>query len=122
MFGLGNASISSNLDDKTMHEYYLWPFQDAVKAGLGSVMCSYNRINGSHACQNSFTLNGLLKTELGFQGYVVSDWGGQHSGIASANAGLDLVMPSSDFWGNNLTAAVVNGTMTQSRLDDMAIR
>lgn len=50
--------MSSNLDDKTMHELYLWPFADAVKAGTGSVMCSYNRINGSYACQNSATLNG----------------------------------------------------------------
>lgn len=51
-----------------MHELYLWPFQDAVKSGVASVMCSYNRINGSYACQNSKTLNGLLKEELGFQG------------------------------------------------------
>lgn len=51
-----------------MHELYLWPFQDAVHAGSVSVMCSYQRINNSYACQNSKTLNGLLKTELGFQG------------------------------------------------------
>jgi beta-glucosidase len=71
------SSVSSNLDDKTMHELYLWPFADAVHAGSGSVMGSYNRINNSFACQNSKTLNGLLKTELGFEGFVVSDWGGQ---------------------------------------------
>jgi len=69
-----NASISSNIDDKTMHELYLWPFVDAVKAGTGSVMCSYNRINGSYASQNSKAMNGLLKSELEFQGFVVSDW------------------------------------------------
>lgn len=62
-----NQSVSSNVDDKTMHELYLWPFQDAVRAGTGSVMCSYNRINDSYGCANSKTLNGLLKTELGFQ-------------------------------------------------------
>ncbi|KAF2771068.1 putative beta-glucosidase [Teratosphaeria nubilosa] len=117
-----NASVSSNLDDKTMHELYLWPFQDAVHAGTGSVMCSYNRINGSYACQNSKTMNGLLKTELGFQGLVVSDWGGQHTGVASANAGLDMAMPDSDYWLGNLTTAVANGSLAQSRLDDMAIR
>ncbi|KAF5855319.1 hypothetical protein ETB97_009453 [Aspergillus alliaceus] len=72
MFGFSNASVSSNIDDKTMHEYYLWPFQDAVKAGVGSVMCSYQRVNGSHSCQNSWTQNGLLKTELGFQGILTS--------------------------------------------------
>ena len=58
-----------------MHEIYLWPFADAVKAGVSAVMCSYNRINGTYACENSKTLNGLLKDELGFQGYVMSDWG-----------------------------------------------
>jgi len=64
--------VSSNVDDRTIHELYLWPFQNAVKSGVSSVMCSYNRINSSYACQNSKTLNGLLKSELGFQGYVSS--------------------------------------------------
>lgn len=61
-------AVSSNIDDKTMHELYLWPFQDAVLAGSASIMCSYQRVNNSYGCQNSKTLNGLLKTELGFQG------------------------------------------------------
>lgn len=64
--------MSSNLDDQTMHELYLWPFQDAVKANVAAFMCSYNRINGSYGCANSKTQNGLLKTELGFEGYVRS--------------------------------------------------
>lgn len=118
-----NQSVSSNVDEKTLHELYLWPFQDAVKAGAGSVMCSYNRLNNSYACQNSYTMNGLLKGELGFEGFVVSDWGAQHTGVASATAGLDLVMPSSTFWENgNLSQAVTNGSLAQSRLDDMATR
>lgn len=86
-------SVSSNMDDRTMHELYLWPFANGVRAGVASIMCSYNRLNGSYACQNSKTLNGLLKTELGFQGFVVSDWGGTHAGVASVNAGLDMDMP-----------------------------
>lgn len=81
-------AISSNVDDKTMHESYLWPFADAVHAGTASIMCSYNRINGSYGCQNSKTLNGLLKEELGFQGHVMSDWLAVHSGVASIEAGL----------------------------------
>jgi len=91
---------------------------------LTSSRCSYNRINNSYASQNSKTLNGLLKTELGFTGYVVSDWYAQHTGIASANAGLDMAMPdSAGLWDNStLVAAVANGTVTQSRLDDMATR
>jgi beta-glucosidase len=58
---------SANLDDDTMHELYLWPFADGVSAGAASVICSYNQINNSQACQNSYTLNYLLKGELGFQ-------------------------------------------------------
>ncbi|RYC60055.1 hypothetical protein CHU98_g6175 [Xylaria longipes] len=87
------GGISSNIDDKTMHELYLWPFADAVRAGVGSVMCSYNKINNTYACENSYVLNHLLKDELGFQGFVVSDWGAQHSGALSALAGLDMTMP-----------------------------
>ncbi|KAJ5933611.1 Glycoside hydrolase superfamily [Penicillium verhagenii] len=120
--GITTQSVSSNLDDKTIHELYLWPFQDAVLAGAACVMCSYNRLNNSYACQNSKTLNGLLKTELGFQGYVITDWDAQHGGISSANAGLDVVMPSSTLWNSNLTTAITNGTMKASRLDDMVTR
>lgn len=64
-----------------------------------------------------------MKTELGFQGFIVSDWFGQHSGVGSALAGLDLVMPyATDFWGPNLTQAVTNGSVSEVRLDDMATR
>jgi beta-glucosidase len=83
-------AISANIDDKTMHETYLWPFANAVKAGTASIMCSYNRLNGSYGCQNSKTLNGLLKDELGFQGYVMSDWQATHAGVAAIEAGLDM--------------------------------
>lgn len=115
-------SISSNIDDKTLHELYLWPFADAVRAGSGNVMCSYNRINDSYACQNSKTLNGILKEELGFQGFVVSDWGAQHAGVASTLGGLDMAMPNSIFWGENMTEAISNGSVPESRLTDMATR
>ncbi|KAF2971640.1 hypothetical protein GQX73_g2038 [Xylaria multiplex] len=117
------TAVSSNIDDKTMHELYLWPFQDAVKAGTGNIMCSYNRVNNSYGCSNSKTQNGLLKTELGFQGFVVTDWGAHHAGVATALAGLDMVMPNgSPLWAGNLTTAVNNGSVPESRLDDMATR
>lgn len=119
---LGQAT-SANVDDKTMHEVYLWPFQDAVNAGTGTVMCSYNRINETYACENDATLNGLLKGELGFRGFIVSDWGGQHSGISSAAGGLDVAMPDSTFWDDDqLAAAVQNGSLSRDRLEDMAMR
>ncbi|KAK2627380.1 hypothetical protein QTJ16_003346 [Diplocarpon rosae] len=125
-------AISANIDDRTMHELYMWPFANAVKAGVAGIMCSYQRLNGSYACQNSKALNGYLKGELAFQGYVVSDWGGTHSGVASIEAGLDMNMPGglylygllfgpSDF-GGNVTLAVNNGTLDVSRVDDMITR
>ncbi|KAM0668349.1 hypothetical protein ACQRIU_001911 [Beauveria bassiana] len=116
-------SVSSNVDDKTMHELYLWPFQDAVHAGTGNIMCSYQRINNSYGCANSKTMNGLLKTELGFQGFVVSDWDAQHTGHAGALAGLDMAMPSpGSFWGDKLVESVKNGSVPESRINDMATR
>jgi beta-glucosidase len=94
-------------------------------------MCSYNRLNDTYACSNSKTINGILKTELGFQGSVVSDWGATHAGVATALAGLDVNMPGpilagdstqDSFWGYNLTEMIQNGSVPLSRLDDMVIR
>ncbi|KAI9738727.1 MAG: hypothetical protein M1834_008232 [Cirrosporium novae-zelandiae] len=117
-------SVSANIDDRTMHELYLWPFADGVKAGLSSVMCSYNRVNNTHSCQNSKMLNGLLKEELGFQGYVMSDWDGTHAGVDSINAGLDMDQPGFDdeFFGESIKVAVNNGSIDVSRLNDMINR
>ncbi|KAE9967528.1 hypothetical protein BLS_006324 [Venturia inaequalis] len=123
-------AVSANIDDRTMHELYLWPFANAVKAGTSSMMCSYNRLNGSYGCENSKTLNGLLKDELGFQGYVMSDWSGTHSGVSAIEAGLDMNMPggiaflepSPSYWGPNITTAVGNSSVDISRVDDMVHR
>ncbi|KAF4580842.1 beta-glucosidase 1 precursor [Ophiocordyceps camponoti-floridani] len=122
-------SLSSNMDDKTMHEVYAWPFADAVRAGVGAVMCSYNQVNNSYACQNSKLLNGILKAEMGFQGFIMSDWQAQQSGVASTFAGLDMSMPGDttfdsgvSYWGSNLTLSVLNGTVPSWRVDDMATR
>lgn len=92
-------------------------------------MCSYQQVNNSYGCQNSKLINGVLKGELGFQGFVLSDWQAQHAGCATAAAGLDMTMPGDtvfnsglSFWGANLTIAVVNGTVPEWRIDDMAMR
>ena len=128
-WGLPNA-ISSNVDDRTLHELYLWPFAESIKAGVASVMCSYNQVNNSYACGNSKLLNGILKDELGFQGFVQSDWLGQRSGVASALAGLDMTMPGDglhwqdgqSLWGGTRTQAVLNGSIPMERIHDMATR
>lgn len=125
---LNRNTMSSNIDDRTMHELYLWPFADAVKANVANFMCSYNKLDGVWACENDHILNSLLKEELEFRGYVMSDWNAQHSTVLSANSGLDMTMPGDDFsgggiyWGPNLTAAIVAGEVPQSRLDDMVTR
>lgn len=123
-------ALSSNIDDRTLHEIYAWPFADAVRAGVASVMCSYNQVNNSYACENSKLLNGVLKDEMGFQGFVMSDWLAQRAGVASALAGLDMTMPGDglkwmdgeSLWGPQLTKAVLNGSMPVERVNDMAVR
>ncbi|KAK8096155.1 glycoside hydrolase family 3 protein [Apiospora kogelbergensis] len=117
----GAEAVSANIDDKTLHEFYLWPFVDGVRAGAASVMCSYQRVNNTYSCDNSKLLNGLLKTELGFEGFVLLDWSAQHS-LTSANNGLDMVMPAGGSFGQNLTDAVNNGTVPEERVTDMATR
>jgi beta-glucosidase len=125
---LGRESMSSNVDDRTVHELYLWPFADAVHANVASVMCSYNKVNSTWSCENDNTMNKLLKTELGFPGYIMTDWNAQHSTVESANRGLDMSMPGTDFsggsryWGPALTSAINSGRVSQSRVDDMVVR
>ncbi|KAK4179350.1 family 3 putative glycoside hydrolase [Triangularia setosa] len=129
------GSVDVRIDDRTMHELYLWPFADAVRAGVGSVMCSYNKVNGTYACENEWVQNYLLKNELGFRGFVMSDWGAQHSTLGSALSGLDMAMPGDimgpptspqppygSHWGGALTQAVLKGEVPQWRLDDMVTR
>jgi len=80
------------LDDQTLHEVYVAPFDAAIKAGVASIMCSYNRVNGTFACGNDSTLTKILRDEIGFKGFVTSDWGATHA-VKFINAGLDMEMP-----------------------------
>ena len=80
------------VDDQTLHEVYVAPFDAAVKAGVSSIMCSYNRINGTFACGNPDTLTKILRDQIGFKGFVTSDWGAVHA-VNFINVGLDMEMP-----------------------------
>ncbi|KAK3945195.1 glycosyl hydrolase family 3 N terminal domain-containing protein [Diplogelasinospora grovesii] len=130
MYNPLQPGYSSNIDDRTLHELYLWPFAAGVRAGVGAVMSAYNAVNGSACSQNSYLLNGLLKDELGFQGFVMSDWLSHMSGVGSALAGLDMDMPGdqqipllgTSYWKYELTRAVLNGSVPVDRLDDMVTR
>jgi beta-glucosidase len=138
--GVDLPSLSSNVDDRTLHELYVWPFANSVRAGVSAVMCSYNRLNGTYACENPRALDQILKRELGFQGYVMSDWFATHSGVRAINAGLDMDQPgplsvaasqSGDlgspdsvpsFFGRNITIALRNHSLSEARLNDMVQR
>ncbi|PVH77153.1 glycoside hydrolase family 3 protein [Cadophora sp. DSE1049] len=119
---------SANIDDRTTHELYLWPFAEAVRANVSSVMCSYNKLNTTWACESKALLTDLLKDELDFQGYVVSDWNAQHTTVGSALAGMDMSMPGDNFgdnkflWGTALTNALSSNQIPMSRVDDMVTR
>jgi beta-glucosidase len=122
---VNRMTVSSDATSRTIHEIYTPAFEAAVKqAHVGSVMCSYNRINGTYACENSPMLNGILKTEFGFDGFVMSDWGGTHSTVASALAGMDQEMDLAPgkYFGSALKTAVQAGQVPQARLDDMVVR
>jgi beta-glucosidase len=80
------------VDQQTLHEVYVAPFDAAVKAGVASIMCSYNKVNGIFACGNPDTLKTILFGELGFKGFVTSDWGGVHN-VHFINEGLTMEMP-----------------------------
>ena len=120
--------MSANIDDRTMHELHLWPFADAVQANVAPVMCSYSKVNSTYACENDKLMNSLLKNELDFQRYFMSDWSAQHTTSESANGGLDMTMPGTGFnegtilWGPQLTSANSSGAVAQPRVDDMVRR
>ncbi|MGZ4256099.1 MAG: beta-glucosidase [Solirubrobacteraceae bacterium] len=118
-------TVSSDVDQRTLEEIYTAPYEAAVKQGhAGSVMCSYNRINGTYACENRDTLTTILKRQFGFTGFVMSDWGGTHSTVEAANAGLDMEMDlkPGQYFTAPLKTAVQDGQVPMSRLDDMVTR
>jgi beta-glucosidase len=86
--GAGDVQV----DGQTLREIYVAPFRDASQAGVASIMCSYNKVNGLHACGNASTLNGMLRKEAGFRGFVTSDWGAAH-GAEFIVSGMDMEQP-----------------------------
>lgn len=86
------STYNVEVQPQAMHEIYLPPFEDAVRAGVSSIMCSYNQVNGKYACGNRDTLVGILRDQLHFNGFVTSDWGATHA-VNFINQGLDLEMP-----------------------------
>ncbi len=117
-------NTNSIIDERTMREIYLPVFEAAVtEAHVGSIMDSYNLINGTHATQNDFLNNQVLKKDWGYRGVVMSDWDATYDGVAAANSGLDLEMPSGKFMNRStLLPAVKAGKVSQAVIDDKVRR
>jgi beta-glucosidase len=116
---IGNVKLGK----RAMRETDLLAFEIAVAEGdPGMVMCSYNKLNGDWACENSYLLDSVLKKAWGFKGFVISDWGATHSTGKAALAGLDNEEPGGRFFGDALKNAVTSGDVPMARLDDMVHR
>jgi beta-glucosidase len=120
----GRHSTDSIIDERTLREIYLPVFEAAVKeAHVGSVMDSYNLVNGTHMTQNGYFNNEILKKDWGFLGIVMSDWGSTYDTIGAANGGLDLEMPFGRFFNRQtLLPAIQQGKVSMATLDDKVRR
>lgn len=118
------TTMSSELDERTLREIYLPAFEAAVKkAKPWTVMCSYNKLNGTYAAENRRLLTEILKEEWGYKGFVVSDWGAVHDRVEALKAGLDLEMPGpNDRRVKAVIEAVRSGKLDEAVLDEAVHR
>ena len=118
-------TVAAIVDDQVLHELYLLPFEMLVKDGkIGSLMCSYNTINGYQACQNAETLTRILRGQWGFAGFVQSDFGAAHSTAGDLRAGMDLEMTAfSPVWTTaKLNEALKSGDISEADIDRALMR
>ncbi|HSG17020.1 MAG TPA: glycoside hydrolase family 3 C-terminal domain-containing protein [Anaerolineae bacterium] len=117
-------SISAEVDERTLNEIYLAAFETVVKRTQPwTVMCAYNRLNGSHCSENHELLVDILKNEWGFEGLVISDWGAVNDRVASLKGGLDLEMPGpQEYRVQAVTEAVRSGELEEHVLDEAVRR
>src|SRR5205823_2139777 len=115
--------VDAQLDERTLQEIYTLPFALAVQDGqVGAAMAAYNKVNGVYSCENPHLLTGILKQQLGFTGWVMSDFEATHSTVGAANAGLDQEMPAAKFFGDQLLEAIRAGQVSLATLDDKVHR
>ena len=124
---MGRDRVNVLVDESAARMSDLLAFQIAIEQGdPGSIMCSYNLVNGAYACQNDWLLNQVLKHDWGFKGYVMTDWGAQHDTVLNANNGLDqetgVAEEGKYVWLDKLAAAIEQKRVPQGRLDDMVRR
>jgi beta-glucosidase len=115
----GRNEVNDIISKRAMQETDLLAFHIGIKIGNPqAVMCSYNAINGDFACENKYTLTDVLRTQWGFKGFVLSDWGGTHSTEKASAAGLDNEEPGEVFYGDAYKQAVQDGKIPMSELDE----
>ena len=116
--------ISAVISERALREIYLPAFEAAVKDGkTGAVMDAYNQVNGSFCTENRFLNLQVLKTEWGFSGVLMSDWGATHNALAAATGGLDLEMPSGTYFNPEALSALVNKyQLSENQIDDKVRR
>ena len=113
------GSVDVIVDERTMREIYLKPFEAAVKeGGAMCVMPAYNKVNGYYCSENNHLLNEILREEWGFKGMTVSDWGGTHSTMGAALGGLCVQMTGDNYFGQALIDSVRNGALDESVVDN----
>lgn len=88
---LNRETMSSDVSDRVLRELYVWPFMDAVHSNVAAFMCSYNKVNGTWACESDGVMNKLLKDELGHRGYIMSDWNGKLCTLVNSGSQANLV-------------------------------
>jgi beta-glucosidase len=120
-----NRSNGQNdvLDQRTLREVYTLAFEAVVKqANVGSVMCSFNKINGDYSCENAFTLRNVLKGKIGFTGFVLTDFGAIHNTLKALSAGTDMETGTTTVYDGALLAALQNGTASLAQVNDSVLR
>ncbi len=117
-------TVSSDIDERTLREIYLPAFEAAVREGhAGAIMDAYNLVNGVYMTENQHLNTEIAKKEWGFDGIIMSDWGATHDGVAAANGGLDLEMPSGAFMNREtLIPAIKEGKVSVATIDDKVRR
>ena len=114
-----NVPYDTAVDERTIQEIYTPPWAAAVDNGLGSTMCSFNALNGDYACENRLLLVDILKRQLGFDGFVLTDFGAAHSTVQSLNNGLDMETGNRQFYmPETILAAIQSGQVTEATIDE----
>ena len=113
------GSVDAQVDERTLREIYLKPFERAVvEGGAMSVMPAYNKVNGDYCSENEHLLNEILRGEWGFKGFTVSDWGGTHSTMGAMLHGLNVQMTGSNYLGQPVIDSIATGALTEALVDE----